>query len=571
MDSLPENSLKLMQDRYLKKRGDKFEQPEELFRRVARRIAGADLFYGKAISEVKRTEDDFYNMLASFDFLPNSPTLLNAGNRFGQLSACFVLPIEDSIHGIFSTLKAAAEVHKSGGGTGFSFSRLRSSGCGVKGSKVHAQGPLPYLKLYNQSMSTVEQGGVRRGGNMAVLRIDHPNISDFIKCKATEGEISNFNISVAVTDEFMQKLDAGADFDLVDPHTKSKIQTSSKDLWEKLVSAAHSNGEPGVIFVDTINKFNPTPQVQIEATNPCGEQPLLPYESCNLGSLNLSKFVKSRGVDYVHLKKTVELAIHFLDNVIDVNNYPLPELKDMAEANRKIGLGIMGFADMLISLNIPYNSNTALRLASEVMSFIKKTALETSEKLADERGNFPNFKVSVFANGPELRNATLTTIAPTGSISMIAGCSSGVEPLFAISYKNKSQRGEYSVVNPLFENIAKTEGFYSEALMNKIDAQGGSVQGLKEVPLEVQKIFVTARDIDPEWHVRMQAEFQKYVDNAVSKTVNLPNSATVEDVSELYKLAWKLGCKGITIYRDKSRKAQPLTAENSCPTGVCPM
>lgn len=567
--NLPENSIKLLHDRYLKKRGGEFEPPQELFHRVARSVASADLFYAKATADIKQAEESFFGMMANLDFLPNSPTLMNAGSKFGQLSACFVLPIEDSIAGIFSSLKDAAEIHKSGGGTGFSFSKLRPSGTLVEKSRAAAHGPLAYLKLYNQAMGIVEQGGMRRGGNMGVLRVDHPDIFEFIRFKSVEGDIKNFNISVAVTDEFMKCLESGAQFKLENPHTKERTPVDAKILWNALTNAAHSNGEPGIIFIDAINRQNPTPAAEIEATNPCGEQPLLPYESCNLGSINVSKFVKSRGIDYVRLGEVVSLAIHFLDNVIDINNYPLPRLKEMALANRKIGLGLMGFADMLISLNVPYGSLNALRLASEVMAFIKKTAVDASCMLARERGAFPNFKTSIYANGPELRNATVTTIAPTGSISMIGGCSSGIEPLFAISYRNTSQSGDYFVTNPLFENIAKTEGFYSQGLMKEIDANRGSVQNLKSVPEHVQKLFVTAMDIGPEAHVRMQAEFQKHVDNAVSKTVNLPTSATTEDVSKLCALAWNLGCKGITIYRDGSRVSQPLTAENNCPTGSC--
>jgi len=566
---LSQNAITLLRDRYLRKRDAEFEAPEELFHRVAKCIAAADLFYKDTTSEIRQTEEAFYGMMANLDFLPNTPTLLNAGSRFGQLSASFVLPVEDSIKGIFTAMKDAAEIHKSGGGTGFSFSKLRTSGTDVEGSKIPAQGPVAYLDLFNQAMGIVEQGGVRRGGNMAVLRVDHPDIFDFIRCKSTEGSLENFNISMAMTDEFMNALEIGGDFCLVDPHSRKKHPVKAADIWKAMITAAHSNGEPGVIFLDTINRANPTPEIPVEATNPCGEQPLLSYESCNLGSINLARFVKSRGIDYPRLGKTVDLAMHFFDNVIDVNNYPLPRLKEMAEANRKVGLGVMGFADMLIALNVPYDSENALRLASEVMSFIQKTAVETSRRLARHEGPFPNFKTSIYSEGPELRNATLTTIAPTGSISMIAGCSSGIEPLFAVSYRNTSQGGEYWVVNPLFENIARTEGFYSEELMTKIDAQRGSVQGLDEVPLPVQRLFVTAADISPEWHVRMQAEFQKHVDNAVSKTVNLPNSATTEDISSLYKLAWKLGCKGVTIYRDGSRKNQPLSAENNCPTGKC--
>lgn len=567
--NLPENSARLLQDRYLKKRGGQFEPPQELFHRVAKSIAAADLFYAKTTADIRQLEESFFGMTANLDFLPNSPTLMNAGSRFGQLSACFVLPIEDSIAGIFSSLKDAAEIHKSGGGTGFSFSKLRPSGTLVEKSKMAAHGPLAYLKLYNQAMGIVEQGGVRRGGNMGVLRIDHPDIFDFIKCKTAEGDIKNFNISVAVTDEFMKCLESGVQFELKNPHTKEKTPADAKDIWDVLTKAAHSNGEPGIIFIDAINRQNSTPSVEIEATNPCGEQPLLSYESCNLGSINLSKFVKSRGIDYERLGEAVSIAIHFLDNVIDINNYPLPRLKEMALANRKIGLGVMGFADMLISLNVPYGSENALRLAGEIMSFIKKIAVDASRALANERGAFPNFRASSYANGPEQRNATVTTIAPTGSISMLAGCSSGIEPLFAVSYKNTSQSGDYYVTNPLFENIAKTEGFYSQELMKEIDGNRGSVLDLPKVPEHVQKLFVTAMDISPQWHVRMQAEFQKHVDNAVSKTVNLPNSASVEDVSKLSALAWRLGCKGITIYRDGSRANQPLTAENNCPTGSC--
>lgn len=562
---LSDNALRLLRERYLRKN----ETPEELFRRVAKTVAAADIFYGKTSKEIKETEDAFYQIMQNLEFLPNSPTLANAGNKKGQLSACFVLPIGDSIRSIFQTLRDAAEIHKAGGGTGFSLSRLRSSGEVVSTSKAPAKGPLAYLELYNYGMGLVEQGGMRRGGNMAVLRIDHPDILNFIACKKTEGALRNFNISVAATDEFMQSLGSGKEYDLVDPHTRSKKSVSAKAVWLNLVKAAHANGEPGVIFVDTINKYNPIPHTEIEATNPCGEQPLLPYESCNLGSVNLARFVKNRGIDYARLKTVVKLAIHFLDNVIDVNNYPLPELKEMAEANRKIGLGVMGFADMLIGLNTSYASENALRLAEQVAEFIETTAREASAELATERGPFPNLKSSVFAEDKPIRNATVTTIAPTGSISMVAGCSSGIEPLFAISYNNTSQNGAYLVVNPLFENIARTEGFYSKELMETISKNRGSVQGVKKILPFIQKLFVIAADVTPEQHVKMQAAFQKHVDNAVSKTVNLPNSASSDDVSELLKLAYTLGCKGITIYRDSSRKEQPLTAENNCPTGTC--
>ena len=563
------NALRLLEDRYLRRLKDGFESPGELFRRVARSVASADMFYRKSTNEVAATEEAFYGMLNRLEFLPNSPTLLNAGSRFGQLSACFVLPVEDSIQGIFSTLMNAAEIHKSGGGTGFSFSSLRPAGSRLDGTKMIAKGPLAYLHLYNQAMGVVEQGGVRRGGNMGVLRADHPDIFDFIRCKAQEGVLSNFNISVAVTDEFMRCLEEKRNFDLVDPNTRKRTPVNPEKLWAALISAAHANGEPGVIFIDTVNRHNPTPAVPMEATNPCGEQPLLPYESCNLGSLNLSKFVRQRGIDYPGLERAVRRAVHFLDNVIDINNYPLARLKHTAEANRKIGLGVMGFADMLISLNVPYDSDTALQLASKIMAFVKTAAVEASEALAADRGPFPNFPSSVYAGGPERRNATITTIAPTGSISLIAGCSSGVEPLFAVSHLNSGETGEFRVINPLFENIARTEGFHSEELMLKIDRNGGSVKGLAGVPEAARKLFSTAADIPPSRHVRMQAEFQKHTDNAVSKTVNLPNSAATEEISDLYKLAWKEGCKGITVYRDGSRNSQPLTAGGGCATGTC--
>lgn len=579
---LSSNAIKLLEERYLRRDScneNKMESVQELFRRVAKSVAAADLFYHKSANEVAESEEKFYQMLVNLDFLPNSPTLLNAGNRFGQLSACFVLPIEDSIQGIFSTLMNAAEIHKSGGGTGFSFSKLRPAGGQVDNplnvSKgLMAKGPLAYLRLYNQAMDTVEQGGVRRGGNMGVLRVDHPDIFNFIKCKSQDQVLTNFNISVAITDKFMSSLqnESSTDsqlFDLVDPHTSKRTPVVAQDIWNSLVTAAHANGEPGVIFIDTINRHNPTPSISMEATNPCGEQPLLPYESCNLGSINLAKFVRQRGVDYSRLGKTVQNAIHFLDNVIDINNYPIKELKQVAESNRKIGLGVMGFADMLISLNVPYASQNALRLAAEIMSFIKNVAEECSKEIASKRGVFPNFPISIFADGPGRRNATLTTIAPTGSISLIAGVSSGIEPLFAVVHHLSSQSGGYRMVNPLFENIAITEGFYSDQLIKKIENNNGSVQGLSEVPESVQKLFVTAGDISPSWHVRMQAEFQKYTDNAVSKTVNLPHSASVEEISHLYQLAYKSGCKGITVYRDGSRSNQPLTTEMNCPTGNC--
>lgn len=565
MVELTKNALKVLEKRYLRKdeNGKVIETPEQMFRRVASNIAKADEKYG---GDVKKTEKEFYDMMVNLYFLPNSPTLMNAGTSIQQLSACFVLPVEDSMDKIFETLKHTALIHQSGGGTGFSFSRIRPKGDIVRSTGGIASGPVSFMKVFNSATDVIKQGGRRRGANMGILRVDHPDIMEFITCKEDPKELTNFNISVAVTDEFMEKVKKGEDYELINPRTgKAVKKLNAKEVFDKIVEEAWKTGEPGLIFIDEINRHNPTPHVgQIEATNPCGEQPLLPYESCNLGSINLSKFVKNGEIDWEKLKDITWKAVHFLDNVIDMNKYPIPEIKKMTLANRKIGLGVMGFADMLIQLNIPYDSNEALELAEKIMSFIQKEAKQASVELGKERGSFPNFKGSVYdGKYPAMRNATVTTIAPTGSISIIAGCSSGIEPLFAIAFVRNvlDKEDRLYEINPYFEKIAKEMGFYSEELLQKIADNNGSVQGLEEVPIEVQRIFVTALDISPEWHVRMQAAFQKYVDNATSKTINLREDATIEDVRKAYMLAYELKCKGITVYRYGSRPQQVISAK----------
>ncbi len=558
---LSDNARVVLERRYLKKdENGVCERPEDMIRRVAETIAAADAAYGGDTAETARA---FYDMMDALKFLPNSPTLMNAGRELGQLSACFVLPVEDTMEGIFDTLKNAAMIHKSGGGTGFSFSRIRPAGASVNSTGGVASGPISFMKVFNAATEAVKQGGTRRGANMGILRVDHPDIMDFITCKNDLTQMTNFNISVGLTERFMQAVVADKKYDLIDPHTKKKTGSlRAKEVYDTIVEMAWTSGEPGIVFLDRINKDNPVPAAgEIESTNPCGEQPLLPFESCNLGSLNLNVFVKNGAVDYEGLGETVALAVHFLDNVIDVNRYPLTKIEETTKSMRKIGLGVMGFADMLYQLNIPYNSEEAVGIAREIMAFIQRRAREASEALGQQRGSFPMFEQSVYKEQgvTAMRNATVTTIAPTGTISIIAGTSSGIEPVFAISYiRNVMDNDKLVEVHPYFEKIARQQGFYSKELMQTI-AQKGTLHGISDIPGNVQNAFVTAHDISPEYHIRMQSAFQESTDNAVSKTVNFAQSATKEDVRAAYDLAYRLGLKGITIYRDGSRQGQVLS------------
>lgn len=597
---LTRNALKVLEKRYLKrdKNGNCIETPQDMFRRVADTIASGDLEFGKTSKDVQNLSDRFYNAITHRYFMPNSPTLMNAGRDLGQLAACFVLPIDDSLESIFETIKNTALIHQSGGGTGFSFSRLRPKNSVVRSTMGVSSGPVSFMEVFNAATEAVKQGGTRRGANMGILRVDHPDIIEFINCKSDNNKLNNFNISVAITDKFMEAYLNGKDYDLINPQNNEIVgRMDAGAVFDLIIDSAWKNGEPGIVFIDKMNKDNPTPQIgKIESTNPCGEVPLLPYEACNLGSINLGLMVKEQDgefvVDWDLLENTVRTAMRFLDNVIVVNNYPLPQISEMVQNNRKIGLGVMGWADMLMQMGIAYNSEEGTSLATDVMSFIDYISKTESVELAKERGCFNNFKGSVYEDSHYfskkfagktsqkvndkmwaqldkdvqkygLRNATTTCIAPTGTISMIAGASGGIEPLFGLVFSRLIMDGtELLEVNPVFEKYMKTHGLYTENLMNKI-AKCGSVAHIEELPDEVKRIFVTAHDISPYWHVKMQAAFQQFTDNAVSKTVNFIESATREDIKKTYILAYKNNLKGITVYRNNSRQFQPMNLEKA--------
>ncbi len=576
--TISDNARVILEKRYLVRddTGQPAETVEDMFARVAAAVAAADLLYDPQ-ADVEHVRQAFFNLMTSLDFLPNSPTLMNAGRPLGQLSACFVLPVEDSMEAIFEAIKQAALIHKSGGGTGFSFSRLRPKGSTVNSTGGVASGPVSFMRVFNMATESVKQGGTRRGANMGILRVDHPDILEFIDCKKDGKEITNFNISVAVTEDFMAAVEKDVDYELIDPNTGSCTEKlSARYVFDKIVTSAWRNGEPGILFIDRLNRDNVVPSKGlIESTNPCGEQPLLPYESCNLGSVNLVHMLKKTGggyeVDYDKLSRTVYTAVHFLDNVIDINKYPLESIEKTTKETRKIGLGVMGWADMLLYLGIPYSSDEAVGLADKIMGFIETCGREQSAELAQARGPFPLFDVSTLNDGPLMRNATVTTIAPTGTLSIIAGVSSGIEPVFAYAYiRNVMDGTELLEANPILKDELAARGLYTEDLMRRL-SQEGSLAHIDELPEELRRVFLSAHDIPPEWHIRMQAAFQRHVDNAVSKTVNFPNDATPDDVREVYQLAFRLGCKGVTIYRDGSRESQVLNiGKVNAPGGDAP-
>lgn len=563
-----ESAARVLRERYLARQGDTvLETPEGMCWRVAAEMASVEEKWGKGAEEIYDIAAQFYELIVDGFFLPNSPTLMNAGKQNGlQYSACYVLPVGDSMEEIFEAVKAAAIIHKSGGGTGFAFSRLRPQDATVRSTGGKASGPISFLRVFNGATEAVKQGGTRRGANMGILRVDHPDIMEFIESKL-DGGITNFNISVAITEKFMEALRQDKEYDLVAPHTKEAVgRLRAREVFDRIVWAAWRTGDPGLFLVDRCNagRANPTPTLaEVEATNPCGEQPLYPNEACNLGSINLAKFIKMAAgngkgtIDWNDLERVVRLSVRFLDDVIDANPYPLPEIDASVKANRRIGLGVMGWADLLFELGIPYDSEEALNLAGEVMRFLEEKGHDESARLAETRGPFPNWPRSIYQDERPLRNSTVTTIAPTGTISIIANCSSGIEPVFALAFSHIVGDRHLTFTNPIFERVGKARGFYSEELMKAV-AERGTVRGLVGIPEDVQRVFVTAHEIDTEWHVRMQAAFQKYTDNGVSKTINLPNSATEEDVEKAYLLAYELGCIGITVFRDGCKGEQVL-------------
>jgi ribonucleoside-diphosphate reductase alpha chain len=568
---LSENALTVLQRRYLAKNeaGKPVETPEHLFRRVADNVAEAERLYPGGGKRTRRTADAFYRMMSRLDFLPNSPTLMNAGRDLQQLSACFVLPVDDSLESIFETVKQQALIHQSGGGTGFSFSRLRPKRDRVSTTSGIASGPVSFMRVFNMATEVIKQGGTRRGANMGILRVDHPDILEFIEAKQDSKELTNFNISVGITDTFMRALDQQRDYALVNPRTgRTAARLKAAEVFDRIIAAAWQSGEPGVIFLDTINAGNPTPHIgRIEATNPCGEQPLLPYESCTLGSINLAKFVAGTSgrprIDFARLTETIHLAVRFLDDVLDMNRYPLSQIETVTKGNRKIGLGVMGFADLLILLNIPYDTTEALRLGERLMRFVRDQGHAASAELAGERGVFPNFKGSrLESDKTRLRNATVTTVAPTGTLSIIADCSPGIEPLYGVSFiRTVMEDVRLTTLHPEFLRRALAAGIHSPRLLERV-AANESIQEFSEIPAGLRRLFVTAHDIPPEHHVRMQAAFQKYSDSGVSKTINLPTTATTDQVASAFRLAYRLGCKGVTVFRTGSREKQVMSCAN---------
>ncbi len=597
---LTPNAIKVLEKRYLRRdeKGNPTETPRDLFKRVSNAIALGDKEFGASDEEIQKTADEFYDYISKKYFMPNSPTLMNAGRELGQLSACFVLPVEDTLEGIFETIKNTALIHQSGGGTGFSFARLRPRNDIVRSTMGVSSGPVSFMEVFNAATEAVKQGGTRRGANMGILRIDHPDIEEFIECKSDLTKLNNFNISITITDKFMEALKNGEDYELIHPRTKEVVRrVSAKYIFDKIVKSAWATGEPGIIFIDKVNKDNPTPKIgEIESTNPCGEVPLLPYEACNLGSINLSEMIMKNqaggiDIDWEKLANTTKMAIHFLDNVIVVNNYPLPQIAEMVRKNRKIGLGVMGWADMLMELGISYNSEEGIELGKKIMEFIDYHSKAESIRLSEIRGRFENFEGSIYDgqnyltnkykdNGAGIildvmwedldrriskhgiRNATTTCIAPTGTISMIAGCSGGIEPLFGLVFTRDIMDGTKMLeVNPIFEKYAHEHGFYSEELMKEV-AKYGSLKHIEGIDEKTKQIFVTSHDVTPDFHVKMQASFQLHTDNAVSKTINLEEDAAPEDVAYVYKLAYEKNLKGLTVYRNNSRWTQPMVFDN---------